>query len=38
MNNGGSDTLKDGVIITLDSGVDKKTTRTTDATEGESGT
>jgi prepilin-type N-terminal cleavage/methylation domain-containing protein len=37
-NNGGSDTLKDGVIITLDSGVDKKTTRTTDETEGEEAT
>ena len=35
-NNGGSDTVKDGVIVTLDSGVDKKTTRVNpDTTEGE---
>jgi len=38
MNNGGMDTLRDGVIITLDSGVDKKTAKTTDQTDGEQGT
>jgi prepilin-type N-terminal cleavage/methylation domain-containing protein len=38
MNNGGMDTLRDGVIITLDSGVDKKTGKPSDVTEGESGT
>jgi prepilin-type N-terminal cleavage/methylation domain-containing protein len=38
MNNGGMDTLRDGVIITLDSGVDKKTAKTSDTTEGESAT
>lgn len=36
-NNGGSDTLQDGVVIVLDSGVDKKSSRTNvDVTEGES--
>ena len=35
MNNGGMDTLKDGVVITLDSGVDKKTAKNTDQVEGE---
>lgn len=34
-NNGGSDTLRDGVVVTLDSGVDKKTTRNQEQTEGE---
>jgi len=35
-NNGGSDTVPDGVVITLDSGVDKKSARTNlQATEGE---
>jgi hypothetical protein len=35
-NNGGSDTIPDGVVITLDSGVDKKSARTDiNSTEGE---
>jgi hypothetical protein len=35
-NNGGSDTIMDGVVITLDSGVDKKSSRVnTSVTEGE---
>jgi prepilin-type N-terminal cleavage/methylation domain-containing protein len=35
-NNGGSDTLRDGVVITLDSGVDKKSSKVNfDVTEGE---
>lgn len=38
MNNGGMDTLRDGVIITLDSGVDKKTGKPNEQTEGEQAT
>jgi prepilin-type N-terminal cleavage/methylation domain-containing protein len=37
-NNGGSDTIADGVVITLDSGLDKKSSRiNVDITEGEAG-